>query len=51
MTTCVSLVAAPDTMPRNVPETSRGRARMQIKSMQPAEGASEAGQAELHHIG
>jgi hypothetical protein len=32
MTTDASLVAAPGTMPRIVPETSRGRVRMQIRT-------------------
>jgi hypothetical protein len=32
MTTCVSLVAAPDIMLRIIPRTSRGRGRMQIRT-------------------
>jgi hypothetical protein len=32
MTTGVSLVAAPDIMPRIVPRTSRGRGRIQIRT-------------------
>jgi hypothetical protein len=32
MTTGVSLMAAPDIMPRIVPRTNRGRGRMQIRT-------------------
>jgi hypothetical protein len=48
MTTGVSLVAAPDTMLRIAQEPAGVECKSEPR--QEAEGASKAGQAELHHI-
>jgi hypothetical protein len=51
MTTDVSLAATLDTMPKLPPEPAETGAECQSEPRKEAEGASEAGQAELHHHG
>jgi hypothetical protein len=50
MTTDVSLVEILGTMPRIVQKPAEAGSECKSKSRQEVEGASEAGQAELHHI-